>query len=413
MNEMRQTLADGISNTDVLALAQVARAGAIPSIRNERLVDNVLLARSVFKPNAYYGTRLAPDQCVLIDVNEFGGQAIDLFITDHAGLPKNRVSDPDTTQRVAQAREQGKKIIGMFGGSTTMGTGSRLPSLTIPSLVEQILLIKYRVEAVCINRGILGMSSQDSFNMLTADTFHAPLDCVIFYTGWNCAFNQSAIHALLATQQPSKLDEVFPGMSTRHIEHGIQLRAQFSQAAVWQRALWLTINNIVTKISTVFGSKRLRGLLNQGLRMDPTVNHSFMSEVIERLTTCDADDIAEKSSQGYQRLLRFAEACCKSEQVPFMNFLQPCLSWGNKPMTITEKDYVANSPVMGGVQRKFYDRVLASGQPYFFHNLGGIFDSVPEQVYIDTGHLNPYGNFIVAEKIADQIALRVLDRTVG
>ena len=405
MIEMRQILADGISNADVLALAQVAHAGTIPSIRNERLIDNVLLARSVFKPNAYYGTRLAPDQCVLIDVDEFGGQALDLFITDHAGLPKNRVSDADMMQRVAQAREQGKKIIGMFGGSTTMGTGSRLPALTIPSLVEQILLIKYQIEAICINRGILGMTSQDSFNMLTADTFHTPLDCVIFYTGWNCVFNQSAIHALLATQHSSNIDEVFLGMSTRHIEHGIQLRAQFSQATVWQRALWLTINNIVTKISNAFGSKRLRRLLNQGLKMDPTVNHSFMSEVIERLTTADANDIAEKSSQDYQRLLRFAEACCKSEQVPFMNFLQPCLSWGHKPLTQIEENYVANSPLMGGVQQKFYDRVLASPQPYFFHPLGEIFDAVPEQVYIDTGHLNPYGNFIVAEKIADQIAL--------
>ena len=65
----------------------------------------------------------------------------------------------------------------------------------------------------------------------------------------------------------------------------------------------------------------------------------------------------------------------------------------------------AKSPLLGGVQQKFYDRVLASPQPYFFHPLGEIFDAVPEQVYIDTGHLNPYGNFIVAEKIADQIAL--------
>ena len=31
-------------------------------------------------------------------------------------------------------------------------------------------------------------------------------------------------------------------------------------------------------------------------------------------------------------------------------------------------------------------------------DLGDIFDSTPQQVYIDTDHLNPYGNFIVAKK---------------
>ena len=40
-------------------------------------------------------------------------------------------------------------------------------------------------------------------------------------------------------------------------------------------------------------------------------------------------------------------------------------------------------------------------------DLGDIFDSTPQQVYIDTDHLNPYGNFIVAKKMATQIALRM------
>jgi hypothetical protein len=62
---------------------------------------------------------------------------------------------------------------------------------------------------------------------------------------------------------------------------------------------------------------------------------------------------------------------------------------------------------MGGVQHAFYAQVVASATPEYFHDLGHVFDSTREQVYIDTGHLNPYGNFIVAEKMADQIALEM------
>lgn len=73
-------------------------------------------------------------------------------------------------------------------------------------------------------------------------------------------------------------------------------------------------------------------------------------------------------------------------------------------MTTSEQNYVANSPPMGGVQRKFYEHVLSHRKPAFFHDLTQIFDTVDRQVYIDTGHLNPYGNFLIAENIAAQIA---------
>ena len=76
-------------------------------------------------------------------------------------------------------------------------------------------------------------------------------------------------------------------------------------------------------------------------------------------------------------------------------------------MTAGEQEFVNQSPPMGGVQHAFYAQVVASATPGYFHDLGHVFDSTPQQVYIDTGHLNPYGNFIVAEKIAGQIVLHM------
>jgi lysophospholipase L1-like esterase len=407
LEALRARIVSGITNDDVQSVAQTLSNEKLRSITSERLIDNVLLARSVFKPNAFYGTRLAAQQNVLIDVDALGAQDIDLLVTDGEGIVKNRTTDDDTQKRRAHARASNKKIITFFGGSTIMGTGCRLPAFTIPALVEQILFLKHHIDAVCINRGILGMTSQDSFNMLVADELRTPPDLVVFYTGWNCVFNQSAVLALLDDQQRSVASNTYLGMSTRHIEHGMHLSQQFNGLASLKRTIWLSINKTLAKIAALFQTKKCRTVLNHFLRLDPNVSHSFVPEIIDAITVGDTKKIATNCAQDYLRLSKLAQACCQAENVGFLNFIQPCLSWGNKPMTAGEQEFVNQSPPMGGVQHAFYAQVVASATPEYFHDLGHVFDSTREQVYIDTGHLNPYGNFIVAEKMADQIALEM------
>jgi lysophospholipase L1-like esterase len=407
LEALRAFILSGITNDDVRFVAQTLSNEKLRSITSERLMDNVLLARSVFKPNAFYGTRLAAQQNVLIDVDELGAKDIDLLMTDGEGIVKNRTTDDDTQKRRDQARATNKKIITFFGGSTIMGTGSRLPALTIPALVEQILSLKYHIDSVCINRGILGMTSQDSFNMLVADELRTPPDYVVFYTGWNCVFNQSSVLALLAEQSRSLSSNTYLGMSTRHIEHGMHLSQQFNGTASFKRTVWLSINRVLSKIAALFQTKKSRRVLNHFLRLDPNVSHSFVPEIIESISNGDTQKIAKDCAQDYLRLSRLAQACCQAEGVEFLNFIQPSLSWGNKTMTPGEQEFVNNSPPMGGVQKAFYEQVVSQTKEKYFHDLGHVFDSTPQQVYIDTGHLNPYGNFIVAEKMAVQIALKM------
>ena len=407
LESLRALLTSGISNEDVRSVAHTLSNEKLRCITSERLIDNVLLARSVFKPNAFYGTRLAAHQNVLIDVDALGAKDIDLLVTDDDGFVKNRITDDDTKKRRAHARASNKKIITFFGGSTIMGTGCRLPAFTIPSLVEQILSLKYQIDSVCINRGILGMTSQDSFNMLVADELRTPPDLVVFYTGWNCVFNQSAVLALLDDVSRTIFSNTYLGMSTRHIEHGMHLGQQFNGVASFKRTIWLSINRSLSNIAALFQTKKYRTIFNHILRFDPNVNHSFVPEIIESITHGDTQKIAKDCAQDYLRLVKLAHACCEAENVRFLNFIQPCLSWGNKTLTPGEQQFVNNNPPMGGVQKAFYDQVIAKTTQKYFHDLGHVFDSTPQQVYIDTGHLNPYGNFIVAEKIADHIALHM------
>ena len=407
MKELHHTVNSGISNDDVQLVANTLPVRMPSRVKNDRLIDNVLLARSIFKPNPYYGTRLGANQHILIDVGELGAQDLDFFITDSSGIPKNRASDNDILQRIALANEQGKKVVTFFGGSTTMGTGARLPAFAIPSLVEQILRFKYQIDTVCVNRGIIGMTSQDSFNMLTPDELGSPPDYVVFYTGWNCAFNFTSLQAILNSKNHSLKNNVYLGMSTRHIEHNIHLSQQFSSSSAMKRAFWLLMNNLLTLISKISSSKSIRKFLNKMLKFDPTVNHSFVAEIIDEISSADTNVVALAAAKDYLRVIRLAHACCKSEQTTFINFFQPCLSWGDKPMTPTEQEYLKNSPPMGGVQRKFQEFVMSKPQPDYFHDLSDIFDTVQQQVFIDTGHLNPDGNLIVAERMADQLAIQL------
>jgi hypothetical protein len=187
----------------------------------------------------------------------------------------------------------------------------------------------------------------------------------------------------------------------------MHLHHQFSGAASFKRTVWLSINRILTKIATLFQNKKSRRIFNQFLRFDPNVSHSFVPEIIESISNGDTQKIAKDCAQDYLRLSRLAQACCQAEDVEFLNFIQPCLSWGNKTMTPGEQEFVNNSPPMGGVQKAFYENVVSQTTEKYFHDLGHVFDSTPEQVYIDTGHLNQYGNFVVAEKIADQLAIKI------
>ena len=68
-----------------------------------------------------------------------------------------------------------------------MGDGSMLPEYSIPSQVEKLLLYEFGVQSCCINFGVSGYSSLDSFNLLNTSIIndYKP-DLILFYDGWNC-----------------------------------------------------------------------------------------------------------------------------------------------------------------------------------------------------------------------------------
>ena len=108
-----------------------------------------------------------------------------------------------------------------------------------------------------------------------------------------------------------------------------------------------------------------------------------------------------------------ARTLCQGQGIHFESFLQPLLFWGEKTLTKNEKEW-ENSGFSSGDKKKFTtfklelnqtisnsSEIISSDQ--VLHDLTNCFDLYEEELYIDSGHLNRYGNLIVSEKISDLI----------
>ena len=109
---------------------------------------------------------------------------------------------------------------------------------------------------------------------------------------------------------------------------------------------------------------------------------------------------------NYEANLEVAKALARAYHFQIYCFWQPSLYYGQKPLVPFEKQLpeIATrdswSLITTAVYQEAATRAAASGS---FTFLGEIFDSVPEPLYIDEGHLGPRGNELAAQAVAKYI----------
>jgi hypothetical protein len=111
---------------------------------------------------------------------------------------------------------------------------------------------------------------------------------------------------------------------------------------------------------------------------------------------------------NYEANLSFVKALSKAYGFKLYCFWQPSLYYGHKPLVPFEREKVnASNP-----QTDYWSPAIIAGYPEAetrsaatgdFVFLGGMFDSVRDPLYLDMVHLDPLGNELVANNIAEYI----------
>jgi lysophospholipase L1-like esterase len=255
-----------------------------------------------------------------------------------------------------------------FGGSTMYGTG--VPDwATLPSYLSHDLNTAGSDCVVVSNFGVEGYVSNQELILLTEQLkAGGHPDIVIFYDGLNDA------GAAGPSSGPPKAHFSIETIKPR-IEGSISSRLDFLHEAYTFR-LAGTIRGFL------FGRHSSRFVLDE-----------LHTKGVAAL-------------DNYEANLSVAKALGKAYNFRIYCFWQPSLYYGKKPLVPFERQLpeIATrdtwSLITTAVYQEAARRAAANGCFIF---LGDIFDSVPDPLYIDEGHLGPRGNELAAQAVAKYI----------
>jgi len=255
-----------------------------------------------------------------------------------------------------------------FGGSTVYGLG--VPDwATLPSFLSHDLNAAGSDCTVVSNFGVEGyVSNQELMVLIEQLKGGGHPDIVIFYDGLN--------DAGAAGPSPGPLHpHLYFDLIKHRIEGSVKGRFDF-----------------IGKSYTL----RLAGAIRRGLFRQQS-SQSVVGEL--RIKSVAALD-------NYEKNLSVAKALAKAYNFRLYCFWQPSLFYGQKPLVPFEKqlsEVAAKDPwslIITAVYEEAKARAASIGSYVF---LGNLFDSVPEAIYIDDGHLGPRGNELAALAVATYI----------
>ena len=366
-------------------------------INNSGSYNDLKKSRRVIIPSSLYGYRLKRNTTSLWKLRKNHG--MDLIVTDNQGIIKNHIEYDDAINRIQKAKKENIKINFFFGGSTLMGMGSRMPQYTIPSIVEKILMEKYNKNSVCINFGIGGTYCQEAYNLLINDAIRlGKPDKVIFYDGWNCSSYLTKINLLKKTN----FIDIPNGTSLRQIEHDQNLLNSYNVLSNLKKISKLTLSLFFSLVSGILSSKyseKLEFVISKYLNLKNNNLNRFTSNYKQ-----SDQEIITKSINEYKFIHESVTNFCNSNQIKFFHFFQPLVFFGKKNLTKDEIEWKKNGYSSGDPEifHKFYKSFLEKKLNII--DLTNTFDDENKQTYIDSGHLNILGNFLVSKKIAKIIS---------
>ena len=406
MTDLQAAILADISQDELVSLAHASQKNYLGVISPEVMMDTIVRSRKTFRPSSMFGYRLSSSMSTIINVDDERTQAGlpavggDLFVTDGQGICKNHITHDESAARIASAKAEGAKVIDFYGGSTMMGVGARKPEFSIPALVEQILWLEHGIRSVCINRGISGSYSYEALTVLQSESLMDPPDCVVFYDGWNCCHNLRWSTGFKDTGDKLGNIPIYPGMSLAQIDHDTTLQYQFSASALAIRTLKLTTVSWLTKIANLIPGLSWRHFWRKVIDTVVSLKRNIFGDIESATPRPGANNRAQDSARYYWHIHRLAQICCAHFGTQYLTVLQPVMWWADKPLTSNEQLYFEASKFAEAEHVAFCRAIIDQKPDTDFLDLSTTFKNNQDELFIDSGHLNRQGNYLVAQQIS-------------
>jgi hypothetical protein len=267
----------------------------------------------------------------------------------------------------------GARRIWMFGSSQLWGLGST-DDQTIPSQVAE----KYTrgIGPVCVtNYADGGWVNFQEIIQLEIALKHAPAppDLVIFLDGFSDVFTQYQ-----TGEADAHMDLQF---MRKTMENSGKVRSRFSFFAdLNTNKLIQLVGDDVSKMEVASGAMPMS---RQNL-----------------------DLLAHEVAAGYQQNMAIVQALSNGYGFKYFSIWGPAVSLGHKSLAPFEQQSLERmdkeTPGLRESVAETYSLIFAKADPHLV-NFAGIFDQVPDDLYLDIAHISPVGNEIVADRILDSI----------
>ena len=287
-----------------------------------------------------------------------------------------------------------------FGESTMWGTGS--PDWgTVPAYLQKGLAQIRRGPVCVVNFAESAyVSTQDVIMLLLQLRSGNIPDVVVFYTiggdiGAAYESGRTGIHA--------NLDQIAARFENR---------VKSSPLLDWLRSSYsyLLIDAVISKLTSSNPQQTKAGHTDLMGYVMPTPDQPLSYESVG----VDVAKLSDGIVRDYFGNYKIVNGLAQKYGFKYFFFLPPLISMGNKPLTREEQEMKNRLESDVGLDKLFtavYREIERDSSRYpNFYFLNHLFDRYNELIWIDEGHVTPFGNELIARRMLEAIEGRSFDQ---
>ena len=341
-----------------------------------------------FIPNCHYGTSVASMHLSIFERNQICSDNRRVEHTFESGYLQHIPDQHLHTININNLGFRGQEFsaqkpddtyrIFFLGGSTAFGYGSISDDAAVPGYLQTMYDARdlpFEVEVV--NAGIGGVTSYTEYNMIKDRLLDMEPDLFIIYDGWNDA-----------VKHPDNPD--IPHESYRRIISGeLTLDEYFDE-----------YESRIKEGKTAFRDLyRYTGIVRLAVDLRDNL---LASDPFQR-PIYDNTAINEKVSVWVDR---WNKICMIGNERGFdvMVIVQPILGSGNYTLNESEKEHykLGNNEILVERLAEYVNTLPKLDSCTATVDMRGVLDDVDRPIFYDAGHLNDYGNKIIASAIFEE-----------